>query len=157
MARSSTRSRTSWGKTKTSFGILRVEQLESRLLLSANPFLQPAKLGAASSGAAVTLGAVADAYDSGSSPWMNYGNTTDLLVQNNTNSRISNDSEAYLKFDLTGITGSVGRAVLNLTPLALGRAASSMTIGIQLLNGHGTAGSKAVEASTTAAAVPSPG
>ena len=65
---------------------------------------------------------------------MNYGNATDLLVQNNTNSRTSNDSETYLKFDLSGITGSVSKAVLNLTPLALGTAASSMTVGVQLLS-----------------------
>ena len=46
MVRSSARSRTSYRQNKTASGILRVEQLESRLLLSVNPFVQQAKLGA---------------------------------------------------------------------------------------------------------------
>ena len=64
---------------------------------------------------------------------MNYGNATDLLVQNNTNYWTSNDSEAYLKFDLSSITGPVSKAVLNLTPLWSSTGASSMTVGVQLL------------------------
>jgi hypothetical protein len=44
-----------------------------------------------------------------------------------------NRAQAYLKFDLNSIGGSISKAVLRLTPLATGRTASSMTMGVQLL------------------------
>jgi hypothetical protein len=72
--------------------MLRVEQLESRLLLSANPVLQQTALGT-TAGTAITLGAMADAYVSGNTPFTNFGNANDLLIQNSTTSRTSNDSK----------------------------------------------------------------
>ena len=66
-------------------------------------------------------------------PTANYGNAADLLVQNNTSRSTSTECDAYLKFDLSGVSGPVTKAVLNLTPLAVGAGASSITIGVQLL------------------------
>ena len=96
---------------------LRVEHLEPRLVLSA----------------ALTLSPSADAYVNAAAPTANYGNAADLLVENSANHFTSNECDAYLKFDLTGISGPVTKAVLNLTPLAVGAGASSITIGVQLL------------------------
>ena len=128
MARSSARSSSSHRQAKASGkSLLRLEPLEPRLLLSVNP------LSPQVSSATVTLAALADAYVSGSNPWGNLGKTTDLLVQSSTSRSTSNDSEAYLKFDLSSITGPVSKAMLNLVPLGVGAAASSMTVGVQLL------------------------
>ena len=96
---------------------LRVEHLEPRLVLSA----------------ALTLSPSADAYVNAAAPTANYGNAADLLVENSANHFTSNECDAYLKFDLTGISGPVTKAILNLTPLAVGAGASSITIGVQLL------------------------
>ncbi len=96
---------------------LRVEHLEPRLVLSA----------------ALTLSPSADTYVNAAAPTANYGNAADLLVENSANHFTGSECDAYLKFNLTGISAPVTKAVLNLTPLAVSTGASSITIGIQLL------------------------
>jgi hypothetical protein len=108
---------------------LRLESLEPRLVLSAGltAGLSASKLSAA----AVTVGATADAYVSSTSPWTNYGNATDLLVARNGGFN-GGATAAYLKFDLAGVSGTVDKAVLNLTPISVS-GNGSVTICIQLL------------------------
>jgi hypothetical protein len=118
MTRSSLRSRGGRRDPKTArkWRRLRAEPLEPRLTLS------------------VTLSPIANAYVLGTTPYANYGGANNLLVQNDSNMFTPNDAESYLKFDLTSVSGTVSKAVLNLTPLSVGTAAKSMTVGVQLLS-----------------------
>ncbi|MEN6449556.1 MAG: C2 family cysteine protease [Thermoguttaceae bacterium] len=115
---------------------LRMEHLESRMLLSASVMPQAAnaaKSAAAASAATVlTLSPSADAYVNSAKPTTNYGTAGDLLVQSSSG-RGGSEADAYLKFDLSSISSSVTKAVLNLTPLAVAAGTSSVTIGVQLL------------------------
>jgi hypothetical protein len=106
---------------------LRVEQLEPRLVLSTG---LTSSLRTLASGA-LAADAVADAYVSSGAQQTNYGKATDLLLQSGTGVR-STSTAAYLKFDLSSVSGSLSKAVLNLTPLST-TSASSVTIRIQLL------------------------
>jgi hypothetical protein len=108
---------------------LRIENLEPRMLLSAG--MTSRTTSAKSAAAALTLGASADTYVSSSSPTTNYGSQTDLLVQRA--GQFAGYAKAtYLKFDLSGVTGAVTKAVLNLTPISV-TSSSRITIRVQLL------------------------
>ena len=124
------RSRVSRRNTVVDRRALRMEHLEPRLVLSTASILQQLASAGLTSGSAVTLGAAADAYVSSNTPVTNYGKSTDLLVQSNGPAA---SSETYLKFNLGGISGSVTKAVLNLTALAASSSTSSITISVQLL------------------------
>lgn len=109
---------------------LRLEQLESRLVLStgvAPQFVGPNTLAATST---VAVNPVADAFVSSISQQTNFGQLTDLLVRSDSSAR-GFSSDAYLKFDLSNV-GTVSKAVLNLTPISVG-STSSVTFRIQLL------------------------
>jgi hypothetical protein len=110
---------------------LRLESLEPRLVLSTGLLSQVAGVKAVNSGAALALDAVADAYVSSAATQTNYGASGDLLVQAGSGFR-SATTTAYLKFDVSSVTGTMSKAVLNLTPLST-TSASSVTIRIQLL------------------------
>jgi hypothetical protein len=136
---------------KLSSRTLRAEMLESRLVLSASSLIQQLQVLANAAGnsyqlaapsptpivkastTTVTLSPLADAAVADSKPYTNYGNTSDLLVQNNSSNFTRDDAESYLKFDLSGVSGSISKAVLTLTPLTTGRAAFAMTVGVQVL------------------------
>lgn len=112
-------------KNKKDGRTLRVEHLEPRLVLSTSSLLQQL---AATSGSAFALNSTADSYISSSRSTTNYGKTSDLLVQN-----WSGSSESYLKYDLSGVSGIVTKAVLNLRMLARSMNKSSLVISVQLL------------------------
>jgi len=103
---------------------LRVEHLEPRLVLSSSSLLQHLT----ASGSAITLGATADAYVNSAKPTTNYGRSNDLLVQN-----WSGACEAYLKYDLSSVRGTITNAYLNLRVLARSMNKSSLTLTIKLL------------------------
>lgn len=105
--------------------MLRLESLESRLVLSSS------LASVLSSSSTATLSAVDDAYVSSTSAYSNYGNKSDLLVATSSQSR-GTTATAYLKYDLSSVSGSVSQAILNLTALSV-TSASSITIHIQLL------------------------
>jgi hypothetical protein len=108
---------------------LRLENLEPRLVLSTG--LSSLTSSVKNAAAALTLAPTADAYVSSASPQTNYGQTSDLLLQNSTGPR-SATTAAYLKYDLTSVSGAVSKVVLNLTPTSVS-SASSVTLYIQLL------------------------
>jgi len=141
MARSSDQPRGSWGHGKRTPGrrILRAEALEPRLVLSAAAAWQhlvPAALAFKSS-STVTLSPVADAYVSAASAQTNYGTASDLLVQNASRSFTSASAKTYLKFDLSGISGTITKAVLQLTPLSTSKVGAPISIGVHLLADSG--------------------
>ncbi|MCE5266809.1 MAG: hypothetical protein LLG00_02855 [Planctomycetaceae bacterium] len=141
MARRSAHSHDPRRKTPAGKRRLRVENLEPRLVLSAGilPHQAHAASVAAAAATVVTINPTADAYVSSSTPTTNYGNIGDLLVQNNTARGSASASDAYLKFDLSGISAPVTKAVLNLTPLAIKAGAGSVMIGVQLLRDNADA------------------
>jgi hypothetical protein len=109
---------------------LRIENLEPRLLLSAgmtSGTTTAKRLGAV----ALTLGPTADAYVASSSPAANYGSQSELLIQRS-GQYYGYAKTAYLKFDLSGTSGDVTKAVLNLTPTSV-VSSSRITIRVQLL------------------------
>jgi hypothetical protein len=110
---------------------LRLEHLEPRMLLSAGLASQSTSGKRATSSSALAIGPVADAYVSSNSAWTNYGTKTDLLLQRGGGFN-SAATAAYLKFDLSSMSGAVSSAVLNLTPLSV-NVASPVTIRVQLL------------------------
>lgn len=112
----------------------RIETLEPRLALSGNPLFAAVQRANVGAGSSVALSPVADASVNGNNPYANYGNTADLLVQNDSRSYTSDDAESYLKFNLGSVNGTVAKAVLTLTPLAVGRSAANLTVGVQLLS-----------------------
>ncbi len=109
---------------KTDGRNLRLEHLEPRLVLSSSSLLQHLT----ASGSAVTLGASADAYINSFRPTTNYGKNADLLVQN-----WSGSTEAYLKYNLSNVTGTITNAYLNLRVLARSMSKSSLTLNVKLL------------------------
>jgi hypothetical protein len=137
--------KTSLNKMKTMLGRIRsdhsrsgrrtrIESLEPRCVLSGSTVVHLAShptVGTAA-GTSVVLSPTADAPVYGPTPYTNYGNTTDLLVQNDSHSWTTDDAESYLRFNLAGV-GAVSKAVLQLTPLSLGRSVSSLVIGIEAL------------------------
>jgi hyaluronate lyase len=108
---------------------LRLENLEPRLVLSTG--LSSLTSSVKSAAAALTLAPTADAYVSSASPQTNYGQTSDLLLQNSAGPR-GTTTAAYLKYDLSSVSGAVSKVVLNLTPTSV-TSASSVTLYIQLL------------------------
>ncbi len=107
--------------------------LEPRLTLSGSPWQVLAKTVGAGAGPTVTLSPTADAAVYAVTPYTNYGTTTDLLVQNDSSPWTTNDAESYLHFSTAGVSGTISKAVLTLTPLTLGRSAGSLLVGVQLL------------------------
>lgn len=78
------------------------------------------------------LSATNDAYVRGGTyASTNYGSDTTLVVKDD--SSADYDRQAYLKFDLTGLT-SITSAILILTPVSLGTDMANMTIGVKLLD-----------------------
>jgi autotransporter-associated beta strand protein len=66
------------------------------------------------------VGAVADAtVRGGASANLNSGTTTDLSVKNDTSASADNDREAYLRFDLNGLSAAPGNAFLRLMPYSV--------------------------------------
>ncbi len=125
--------RASQRKTTSIWRTPKLEMLESRLALSGSPMAHPAAQSAAA-GATVNLSPAADTFVYGSSQFSNYGNANYLLVQNDSSSYATNDAEAYLRFNTASLGGAaVAKAVLTLTPLAVGRSAGSMTLGVEML------------------------
>ena len=94
--------------------------LEPRLTLSGSPWQVLAKTVGAGAGPTVTLSPTADAAVYAVTPYTNYGTTTDLLVQNDSSPWTTNDAESYLRFSTAGVSGTISKAVLTLTPLTLG-------------------------------------
>jgi hypothetical protein len=82
----------------------------------------------------VTLGANANTYVQNASPASNYGNSTSLTVSVNavTGSWIM-ASDAYLRFDMTKISGTVSSAVLELTPLAQSTSNAKVSLAVYLV------------------------
>jgi hypothetical protein len=75
--------------------------------------------------------AQADAYVRKGNPTSNYGNATSLMVRNENGN--GNDREAYFRFDLSGLSGTVSSAKLQLTPVSVGSGAASTTFRIELV------------------------
>jgi hypothetical protein len=92
-----------------------------------------AKSVGAAAGPTTTLSPAADTSVYAVTPFTNYGAATGLLVQNDSNFYTADDAEAYLRFNTSGVSGTITKAVLTLTPLALGRSAGNLTVGVQLL------------------------
>ncbi|MEN6458272.1 MAG: C2 family cysteine protease [Thermoguttaceae bacterium] len=112
---------------------LRMEHLEPRLVLSTSVHGQAARAVAAAT-TVVSLSPTADAYVSSSTPTTNYGQTTDLLLQTTTARNGASEANTYLKFDLSDVSSTMTKAVLNLTALSVSSGTSSVTIRIQLLS-----------------------
>ncbi len=103
---------------------LRMEQLEPRLVLSGASAVQ----SIADSSLTSLLGVVADSYINSSKANTNYGRSSDLMVQNQTGK-----SEAYLKYDISGISGAITKATLNLHVLSSKITSSAVVITVRLL------------------------
>lgn len=75
--------------------------------------------GGGGGNATVSLRAIADAYvRAGSNANRNFGTATQLYVRNHT--KDGSDSESFLRFDLSGVTGQIESATLTLTPKSIG-------------------------------------
>jgi hypothetical protein len=110
----------------------RLEMLEPRLTLSGSSWTHLAAQTAAA--ATVNLNPAADTFVYAASQYKNYGNTNYLLVQNDSSPYTTDDAEAYLRFDTSKLGGAaIAKAVLTLTPVSLGRSASNLTLGVQML------------------------
>jgi len=82
--------------------------------------------------ATISLSASADAFVRASTyASTNYGSTAQLVVDNHTN--VANDREAYLAFDLGGVSGQVTGATLRLVPKTLGASSGSNTYRVTLV------------------------
>jgi hypothetical protein len=102
------------------------------LALSGGPFPHAAQ--AAAVGTTSSFTPTANAFVYAGSQFSNYGNSNYLLVQNDSASYVSDDAEAYLRFNTTSLGAApVAKAILTLTPLALGRSAGNLTVGVQML------------------------
>ena len=119
-------------KKSATKGSRRLELLEPRLALSGLPWQTPTAPVVAA-GPTISLSPTADASVYGLAPYTNYGNTTDLLVQNDSNSWATNDAESYLRFNTSSVAGTISKATLTLTPLSLGSGDRKLVVGVQLL------------------------
>ena len=109
------------------------EALEPRLALSGGPLPHAAVLAAAV-GTASSFTPTANAFVYAGSQFNNYGNANYLLVQNDSSSFTADDAEAYLRFNTSSLGGAtVAKAILTLTPIALGRSTGSLSVGVQML------------------------
>jgi hypothetical protein len=109
------------------------EALEPRLALSGGPLPHATALAAAA-GTTSSFTPTANAFVYAGSQFSNYGGANYLLVQNDSSSYTANDAEAYLRFNTSSLGGAaVSKAVLTLTPLALGRSVGNLTVGVEML------------------------
>lgn len=93
-------------------------------------------------GATLALPAVADSYTDASAPTVNYGSSAKLRVDT------SPDVLSYLRFDLTGVSGTVTQATLTLIPV------SNLASGLDV---RAVANDTWTEIGVTAATAPAPG
>ncbi len=109
------------------------EALEPRLALSGGP-LPHAAAQAAAVGTTSSFTPTANAFVYAGSQFSNYGNANYLLVENDSSSFTADDAEAYLRFNTSSLNGgTIAKAILTLTPLALGRSAGNLNVGVQML------------------------
>ena len=145
------RSSTAWRKPRSRRAVF--ESLEPRLALSGGP-LQHMASQAAVAGTISSFTPAANAFVYAGSQFNNYGNANYLLVQNDSSSFTADDAEAYLRFNTSSLGGAaVAKAILTLTPIALGSSAGNLSVGVQMLQGGGdvswTEGTGGVNYATT--------
>ncbi len=97
---------------------------------------------AQSAGTTQSLSAIADSYTDASTPTTGYGSSAKLRVDTSPVVR------SYLRFDLTGVSGTVTQATLNLTPV------STLASGLEV---RSVADDTWTESGVTAATAPAPG
>jgi hypothetical protein len=89
---------------------------------------------AAAVGTTSSFTPTANAFVYAGSQFGNYGGSNYLVVQNDSSSYTGDDAESYLRFNTSNLGGAaISKAILTLTPVALGRSAGSLTVGVQIL------------------------